>query len=337
MRPPETTTEEKLACLRGPENYPDRPAGVTVIETHRSWVFLTDRLVYKFKKPVRLSFLDFSSLDNRLHNCREEVRLNRRLAPDVYLGVVALARAADGTLALEGEGEPCEWLVKMRRLPREQMLDEAMGAGEVTRGDVRRFATVLSRFYAGAEPVQTDAAAWLHRTARAVQADARVLSEARFGLRGETVDAVAERQAGFLEVHGEMITRRVMARRIIEGHGDLRPEHVCLSDPPVFIDCLEFRRDLRLVDPADELGYLALECDLLGAPFVGEEAFDTYRQVTGDRPEPRIVDFYQSRRATLRAKLCVWHLLDRDTGEHGKWVERAGRYLSLARDLAARL
>lgn len=337
MHPPETTTQDKVAFLRDPRHYPDRPSDVTVVETHRSWVFLAGCLVYKFKKPIRLSFLDFSSLESRLDNCREEVRLNRRLAPEVYLGIAALTRAPDGTLTLEGEGGPCEWLVKMRRLPQERMLDEALGAGEVTRGEVRRFATVLSRFYKGAEPVQTDAAAWLRRTARAVQADARTLSEARFGLSGETVEAVAERQAGFLEVHGEMLTHRVMAHRIIEGHGDLRPEHVCLTDPPVFIDCLEFRRDLRLLDPADELGYLALECDLLGAPFVGEEVFDTYREVTGDRPEPRLMEFYQSRRAMIRAKLCVWHLLDRESGKHGKWVERAERYLSLARDLATRL
>lgn len=334
---PGVALADKVDFLRRPANYPEPTSAVDVIQTHRSWVFLTDRHAFKFKKPVSFSFLDFSTLERRLENCREEVRLNRRLAPDVYLGVVALVRTDAGTLALEGDGDAIEWLVKMQRLPADRMLDRALSAGSVSEEDVGRFAGVLSRFYENAERVEVNATDWYHRTALEVLANRDTLVDPRFRLPASTVRAIADGQFGFLEIHGERLTNRVMAHRIVEGHGDLRPEHVCLEDPPVFIDCLEFSRDLRILDPADELAYLALECELMGAPFVGRLAFETYRELTGDDPDVRLIDFYKSHRAMLRAKLCVWHLLDHDTDEHEKWVERAGRYLSLAERYSQRL
>lgn len=333
----EATTADKVAFLGAPANYPDTTSRVELIETHRSWVFLTDRHAYKFKKPVRLSFLDFSTLELRLENCREEVRLNRRLAPDIYLGVVALVRTKGGRLALEGEGEVVEWLVKMKRLPADSMLDRALASGSVADDDVRRFTGVLSRFYADAESVEMDPASWYHSTAGKVLANRDTLLDPKFRLPERAVQTVTEGLSGFLEIHGDRLTNRAMVGRIVEGHGDLRPEHVCLTDPPVFIDCLEFSRPLRILDPADELAYLAIECEMLGAPFIGRVAFDCYREVTGDDPDPGLIDFYKSDQAMLRAKLCVWHLLDQDAGEHEKWIGRARDYLALAKQYADRL
>jgi aminoglycoside phosphotransferase family enzyme len=111
------TLADKVAYLSRPESYGEGVGAVEVIETHMSYVFLVERLVYKLKKPVRYPFLDFSTLDARRFNCQEELRLNRRLARSVYLAVVPLSISSRG-LDLEGTGEPVEWLVKMRRLPR---------------------------------------------------------------------------------------------------------------------------------------------------------------------------------------------------------------------------
>jgi aminoglycoside phosphotransferase family enzyme len=119
--------------------------------------------------------------------------------------------------------------------------------------------------------------------------------------------------------------------RIVEGHGDLRPEHVCLGPEPLFIDCLEFNRDWRVLDPADELAYLAMECEHAGAPWIGEVVFETYREATGDNPPLPLVRFYKAYRATVRAKLSAWHLKDHpDPADQGKWIARAQRYLELA-------
>jgi aminoglycoside phosphotransferase family enzyme len=130
---------------------------------------------------------------------------------------------------------------------------------------------------------------------------------------------------------------RVRARRIIEAHGDLRPEHICLTDPPVIIDCLEFNRNLRLLDPVDELSFLGLECERLGAPLVGATMLDLYREATGDAPAEELIAFYKSYRACLRAKIAAWHLRDSEIREPEKWPALARTYLELANAHAAGL
>ena len=128
----------------------------SVIETHMSWVFLTDRHAYKLKKPVRYDYLDFSTLEARRQSCEDEIRLNRRLAPDVYLAVVALRADAHGGMHLGGEDTLVDWLVKMRRLPADQMMDCAIEGKSLTRDDVRHVARYLSRFYQGCAPLAPD-------------------------------------------------------------------------------------------------------------------------------------------------------------------------------------
>jgi len=128
--------EAKVRALRDPATYPEAPRAIEVRETHMSWVFLTERHVYKLKKPVRYDFLDFSTFEKRRADCEAEVRLNRRFAPDVYLGIVALTADAHGALRLNGEGEAIEWLVKMRRLPDEHMLDQRIRAGRLDNAEI---------------------------------------------------------------------------------------------------------------------------------------------------------------------------------------------------------
>lgn len=320
----------KLAFLRRPQSYPDRPARVDAIETHMSWVFLTERFAYKLKKPVRLPFLDFSTLAARKRVCEESLRLNRRLAADVYLGVVPLCMRDDGELALEAGGEPVEWLEKMRRLPADSMLDRAIAARAVTADQVRRFSRVLAAFYRDAPAEPISAPAYRTRLRADLDADFAALLEPTWQLPKLRLIALRDAQHAALERNAALFDARVAQRRIVEGHGDLRPEHVCLLDPPVIIDCLEFNRPLRILDTADELAYLALECEYLGAPWIGPLAFDTYAHATGDQPAPELVAFYKARRAVLRAKLAVWHLRDQEPSTHARWLRRTHDYLALA-------
>jgi aminoglycoside phosphotransferase family enzyme len=126
--------EEKVAFLSRPEAYPDRPKHVEVKQTHMSWVFLTETCAWKLKKPVRTEYLDFTSPKKRRRNCEREVLLNRRLAPDVYHGVVPLTMAPEGNIQLGGHGKVLDWLVCMRRLPSDRMLDQAIARHTVERG-----------------------------------------------------------------------------------------------------------------------------------------------------------------------------------------------------------
>lgn len=326
-----TDLQAKVAFLSRAESYAERPPAIEVVQTHMSFVFLTDRYAYKLKKPVRYEFLDFSTLEARRADCLEELRLNRRLAGDVYLDVVPLTRSPDGRLQLGGERETVDYVVKMRRLPREQMLDHALREGRASREDVRRFMRVLIGFYASAEAVAMSAAQYRRRFEHDILDTHRELAPPDYSLDRTLVDSVTSGQLAFLERRGALLDRRPADRRIVEGHGDLRPEHICLGPEPRVIDCLEFNRQWRLVDPADEIAYLAMECEYAGADWVGETAFETYREHARDDPAAGLVRFYKSCRASLRAKLSVWHLRDHpEPAERADWIERARRYLKLA-------
>jgi aminoglycoside phosphotransferase family enzyme len=321
----------KVAFLSNRASYPERPVAVDVVQTHMSCVFLTDHHAYKLKKPVRYAFLDFSTLDARRADCEAELRLNRRLAPDVYLELVPLVAAPDGKLVLGGGGEVVDWLVKMRRLPSRLMLDQAIRDASVTPEAVRRFTRVLAEFYRRAEPVVLDGAEHRRRFELEIEASRLELARPEYGLAPNLVDEVGAALSNALAHQAQALEGRIAQRRIVEGHGDLRPEHICLEPVPLFIDCLEFNRDWRLVDPADELSYLALECEFAGAPWIGEIVMATYREASGDDPPAALLHFYKGCRAAVRAKLSAWHLKDHsDPADQGKWIARAQRYLELA-------
>jgi aminoglycoside phosphotransferase family enzyme len=292
-----------------------------------SWVFLTDRHAYKLKKPVRHAFLDFSTLEARKAHCEEELRLNRRLAPEVYLDVVALTADASGRLALAGDGAPVEWLVKMRRLPRDRMLDAALARRDVRDEHIAALAEVLSAFYGASR--RPAVARRIPRPPRAdIEACRRSSATPRTSSRTDRSPGRRTR-CGLRRTRSDLLEARLQAGRIVEGHGDLRPEHVCLLARPVVIDCLEFNREFRVLDVADELAYLAMECARLGAPVTGEKIFTACCERMGDRVPPRLFRFYCGYRALVRAKIAAWHSKDVPAAEIESGARRR-RYLALA-------
>lgn len=321
----------KVAMLRRPRSYPGPPRAVEAIETHMSWVFLADDHVYKLKKPVRYDYLDFSTVAARRRYCVEEVRLNRRLAGSVYLDAVPLTLDAQGILRLDGSGTAVDWLVKMRRLPTERMLDWALAHGTACAEDARAVATRLSEFYLALPPVALSADGYRDRLRVDIDQCRRELGNPAFGLPAAQVRRLGLALHRVLERNAGLFDRRVHEGRIVEGHGDLRPEHVCLDPPIAIIDCLEFSLELRTLDTVDELGFLALECERLGNPGFGGVLVETYRAIAGDRPDAALLHFYQGYRACVRAKLAVWHLREEDYRDGGsRWSDSGRRYLQLA-------
>jgi aminoglycoside phosphotransferase family enzyme len=331
------STDDKVSFLNSREAYAQRPRTVVVKETHMSCVFIAGDRVYKLKKPVHYPFLDFRTLAAREKNCREEVRLNRRLAPDVYLGVVALTAGADGKLEIAGRGDVVDWLVEMRRLPDELMLDQEILTHRIEHDHTGRLDAVvdlLARFYKTCSPAEISASAYVEQFAREHTINETVLSDPRFDLDDADVnDALARVRRG-LEDDTAGLEARVKHGYIVEGHGDLRPEHICLSDPPVIIDCLEFSYALRLVDPFDELGYLTLECAMIDAAWVGDRIFEGCAEALRDLPSSSLLDFYWTYRACLRARIALAHLLEPNPRTPEKWVPLARRYLQLGQSRA---
>jgi aminoglycoside phosphotransferase family enzyme len=319
--------EEKVAFLSKPQAYPLVTARVEVKETHRSWVFLTETQAWKLKKPVRTDFLDFSTLDARQRNCEAEVRLNRRLAADVYHGVVPLRFDADRGMRLGGSGEVIDWLVMMRRLPADRMLDRAIADRSVSDADVQQTGMLLARFYKQAPPITITVEEYRRRLAVEICANRQELLKPDYELPVHLVKAATNAQVTFLHQEAAMLDGRVQAGKVIEVHGDLRPEHICLERPPAIIDCLEFNRDFRILDAASELAFLVLECERLQAPRIGELILETVRNETSDNAPERLMRFYKNFHACLRAKIALWRL--KTSPDRAKWIARANSYLQL--------
>ena len=320
--------EAKVELLAQPASYPERTSGVEMVETHMSCVFLTDSHAYKLKKPVLLPYLDYTTLAARKLFCGEEVRINRSLAPGVYLRTVPLVLTNSNRLRIGGHGQVVDWLVQMRRLPLANRLDVLISRNAVDRKGLRDALNRLSAFYRESEPVPVTAGVYRARLLRAIERNREMLGSSASHLAPATRDRVLERQVRFVSREDSPLAAR--ADHVVEAHGDLRPEHVYLLEPPLIVDRLEFDRDLRLLDPADELAFLSLECDRLGAPWVEAAAFEAYGQAADDDPPPAVVAFYRSLRACMRARLAIGHLERPDGREAARWHEIAARYLATA-------
>jgi aminoglycoside phosphotransferase family enzyme len=385
-----------LSFLQSPEAWGQLGLGggpVETVQTRRSWIFLTQDHVLKLKKPVKESLIDFSTPALREQACRAELQINHRLAPGVYLAVVALRRAPSGWVlqrcAAQQPGPPSpplgaataaapepgpaehdapasDWLVLMRRLPADRMLDRLLAVGAAGHSQADALAERLAAFWRSAPRTSEPARSLLERAEEELQSSVALIGQARWGL--PDVGPVLERCARVLRAGRSTIAHRIDHGRIVEGHGDLRPEHVCLprrpprqtapSGPtldapadapspahalvprdgavtswperPLVIDALEFHPALRAVDPFDELAYLALECRQLGAPAFGLRVMARCEHLLDDAPAHGLLRLYTAQRALLRARLALSHLLEPTVRDPGRWQPLAAWYLRSA-------
>jgi aminoglycoside phosphotransferase family enzyme/predicted kinase len=327
-----TDSRAIVDLLRRPATHPDRPKTVECIETHISWVFLSRQFAYKLKKPVKFDFLDFSTPELRRQACEAEVRLNRRLARHVYLGVEPIVRQ-DGrrpVLALSGNGTPVDWVVKMRRLPAERALDQLIRAGQISADEVRQIGLVLSTFFRHSPPLVLQSEVHRHRLLDHILANVAELANREHGLDASVVRRVHEAQRRLALLAPDVFDDRVRDGRIVDGHGDLRPEHIYLVPHPTIIDCVEFSADLRQLDVLDELCFLAMECARLGAAWIGDQILAHYEEASGDHPPPMLVAFYKMYRACVRAKVATLRASQLTGDERQNALSTAGDYLAAA-------
>ncbi len=331
------TIAEKVAFLSRPDAYPASPGAVTVRETSKSWVFLAGDRAYKLKKPVCSPFLDFTTLAQREAACKAELRLNRRLAAQTYLGITPLTLTPQG-LRFGGEGETADWLVVMRRLDTRAMLDVQIREDRLDGRQLGRLADTLSHFYAHARPVGLSPDAFLAAWKRALALTHReLLAASPLGLPSGPIRRLARIHRAFLAARRAQFAQRVLGRRVVDAHGDLRPEHIWLGEPIQIIDCLEFNDRLRAADTLAEVAFLDLECERLGAAWAGA----SLRGGILGRERGGALDdlylFYRSTQATLRARLAIAHLRAPHPRTPEKWRPLALTYLRLALKDAARL
>ncbi len=326
-----TALEAKVRFLSDPASYSEPPGRIRAKETHMSWVFIADDRVLKLKKPVKRSYLDFTTVGARKFYCDEELRLNRRLAPETYRAVRPLYCSETGGLTFEPTGRVADWLVEMRRLPADEMLDARIEVQRITARDISDIADRLARFYLERSPEFADGSAYIRHLIAEQEINRATLMRCEFDLGASGVDAlVAWVDAGLGEMRG-LIEARIAKGGIVEGHGDLRPEHICLTTPPQIIDCLEFNRSMRIIDPYDEMNYLGLECEVLGAGWITPLLLASLAKTRGERPDDRLIGMYGGFRGLLRARLCFEHLLEHPVREPEKWRPLALAYLGVVR------
>jgi aminoglycoside phosphotransferase family enzyme/predicted kinase len=315
--------------------HPGSPS-VTVRETHSAWVFLAGDRAYKVKKPVRMEFLDFGTLERRRAVCLEEVRVNRELAPTLGMRLRAVVPLADSyVLAAPDAPAAVEYAIEMRRFDERRTMAALAERGELADEQVRAVGARVAAFHAAAavrtpdDPVGDVKRTWDHnmRELLAIADDAmarRVLMAERFA-------------AAFLVGHRAEVAARAAAGRIRDGHGDLRAEHVVLEDPMAIIDRLEFDERLRATDVAGDLAFLAMDLERLGAGRAARVLVASYRDAGGDPGSDALLAFYGAYRALVRAKVALLRagqLDDRAAAAAAR--EQAGELVGLAERLAWR-
>lgn len=310
---------------------------VVVRETHMSWVLLTSERVFKLKKPVRFSFVDFSTPELRRRACEEEVRVNQELAANVVLGVRALV-LTDGAYALANglSEEAVDWVVEMRRFDEDRTMASLLERGELTAGQVEAVARRLAEFHRRARRCQP---AEVTSVVELVERNVSELKPLCEGLIPSVRLRAAERFAtAFSRARSAELADRPAQGLVRDGHGDLRAEHVLLEgEDVVVVDRLEFDPALRAVDVGDDLAFLVMDLEARGGAWAADRLVASYREAGGDPGDDALVAFFAAYRAQVRAKvemLRAGQLAAEDAQEARR---RACRLLALGEHFAWRV
>jgi len=332
-----------IAALTDPAAYPHPAGNIEHLETHISDVFLAGEYAYKLKKPLDFGFLDFTTLEKRRRACEDEVRLNARLAPDIYLGVAAVCALCtefrivpqacpDGNL-------PVEYAVRMHRLPQEGLLDRLAAQGRLARGQLVDIARQIARFHAtagrGPEIERYGAPDSVAYPVR--QNFEQTEKYIGINISQERYARLREYSERFLRDHAALFAARVADHRIVDGHGDLHLRNMCLHDGRVVIfDCVEFNQAFRAGDVMNDIAFLTMDMDARGLPALGNDFLNEYLERTQDYAGLALLDFYQIYRAYVRGKVTSF-LMDatpeparRETARHEAedYFRLAERYLA---------
>jgi aminoglycoside phosphotransferase family enzyme len=327
-------------ALLDPKMYPDHPRAIKFIETHISLLFLTGNYVYKVKKPVDFGFLDFTTLEKRKFFCEQEVKLNRRLSPTIYLGVVRITREGNGIL-LGGRGELVEYAVKMIQIPEEFLMDKLLEKKQVTPKMIEAVSDKLVKFYFSAETndliksfgkpdrVKQDTDENFEQTERYVEVT----------IRREVYGEIKDKTNEFFRMKKRIFAQRIATDRIRDCHGDLRLEHIFWGDEISIFDCIEFNERFRYTDVAADIAFLAMDLDYHGRQDLSEHLIRTFIGESGDQGLKEVLDFYKCYRAYVRGKVESFRLDDPHIPEEGKKeaLKRAQKYFDLAHRYAMRL
>jgi aminoglycoside phosphotransferase family enzyme/predicted kinase len=320
-------------AMKNPNFYPHTVSTIEQRDTHISKVFLTGNYAYKIKKPINLEFLNFATLDKRRHFCRQEINLNRRLAPDVYLDVVPIT-LLDGRYHMAGTGSIVEYAVKMRQLPETSSMLQLLRRRKLEKGSIDELAGVLAKFYSRASTSESINTVGSRETVS-------INCEENFRQTEQFVPQVIDERMfliiqsatrAFLQRRKALFQRRVEHGKIRDCHGDLRTGHIYFTGDIKIIDCIEFNDRFRYADITSDLAFLAMDLDFEEFSQTAQHLITTYLEYSKDEEMLILLDFYKCYRAYVRVKVNCFHLQEKDllTNARVKLVRETERYLKLA-------
>jgi aminoglycoside phosphotransferase family enzyme/predicted kinase len=307
---------------------------VRLIQTHVSWILLAGKFAYKIKKPVNFGFLDFSTLDRRRFYCQEELRLNRRLCPDIYLDVVKVREAPEGA-AFHGEGVVLDYAVKMMRLPEERMADRLLAEDRLSGADMKSIAGTVAAFHRQAlTGKEIDSYGSLETIRRNWEENFRQVEEfTGITITLQDLGIIREWTEQFMAGNAELFSRRVADGFIRECDGDLHLANICLTDRVCIFDCIEFNSRFRYSDTIADIAFLTMDLEFRGRRDLALVFLREYIAASGDAGVSDLVAFYSIYRAFIRGKVGSFRLKDPGIPlvEKEAAKEKAMSYFRLAR------
>lgn len=333
---------ELIQRLRNPAVFPDASKEIRIKQTYISVICLTGTHAYKFKKPVDYGYLDYTTVEKRKFYCEEEVRLNRRFSPDLYLGVVKLAYERDtDTLALDGNGETIDYAVKMKEIPQKFIMTEIIRAGRLTAQNLREIIEALLPVYREAPRDEKTASCGRISAIRKKTDENFEQTQPMVGdmVSKEDVTVIRERTEQFYTDYAWLFETRVKKKRIVEGHGDLRPENIFITDKVLVFDCIEFNERFRCLDIAEDIAFLAMELDFLNQRRLSDQFVRAFALAADDIDLLKLMTFYKCYRAYVRGKVFGFSLNDETIPLEEKKQARTNAiaYFQLARSYAENL
>lgn len=336
------THPDLVDAMSRPEFYPHRPETVDLVQTHISFIFIAGDYVYKVKKAVNFGFLNFTTVQKRRFYCAEEIRLNRRLAPEIYLKTIEIRQGVDGHLHLGQKGRIVDYAVVMKRIPLDRMLIKLLIEGKVGLDLMDSIAARLVKFHRTAETNERINSIGGIKTVKKNHDENFDQTPKYIGITitKEKYALIKSYANQFLDKQRTLLEQRVRNHRIRDCHGDLHLEHICLDNGNIVIfDCIEFNKRFRYVDVAAEVAFLAMDLDYRGYPEHARAFIKAYVKHSGDHEVERLTDFYKCYYAYVRGKVMSFRMDDRSLNkkDQEEAIQTAARYFDLASSYAARL
>jgi aminoglycoside phosphotransferase family enzyme len=327
-----------VQALLEPKVYPEATRNIELVQTQMSFVFLTDDCAYKVKKPVNLGYLDYTTLGKRRFYCCRELELNRRLCPDAYLDVVAITRKQKG-FVIGGSGEVADYAVKMRRLPRQMMMDILLEENNISDEMINRLSEKIAIFHRQAETNQEISA---FGSIDAIRQNTEENFSQTEKYCGKTISRrrflqIKEYTGSFIRQNTSLFQKRVKEGYIRDCHGDLHTAHICFENGICIYDCIEFNDRFRYCDVASEVAFLAMDLDHYGRTDLADSFIDAYVMESGDEELRELLNFYKCYRAYVRGKVGCFQYDDPyiSTAEKARVLANTRSYFELAESYIA--